>query len=339
MMRSKVRRAEGRELPRPSWGEGRLRDFRVKKGSRKGYERVLRAFGNWLVEVGANPQPEEEEKVDELGEQLIEYVHRTGLPAYWAFQLTAALQWRFPVLVKGKAGLPLSHAAASGFRKVAAEETSSYPPLVREIVLAAAAVLWSWNREVEAIAVLLSYNCYLRTEELMRLKWVHVMLPGDMRMTRGEAPSLTVEDGKSGPLQSVVITDPLVLELLMRWSTMSKRNGRHKVFPGLSGDKGRRWLYAALGKLGIKEHEYVWHSLRKGAAMTDSVTRALSFEQIMVRGRWESRKSCKLYIAKAKADLAGGLPWGHREGIMEIARTHHGTLFGLPASSARFCRL
>ena len=103
MMRSKVRRAEGRELPRPSWGEeGRLRDFRVKKGSRKGYERVLRAFGNWLVEVGANPQPEEEEKVDELGEQFIEYVHRTGLPAYWAFQLTAALQWRFPVLVKGK---------------------------------------------------------------------------------------------------------------------------------------------------------------------------------------------------------------------------------------------
>jgi hypothetical protein len=291
------------------------------------------------VEVRENPQPTEVVKVDELGERFIEFVFESGRPAYWAIQLTAALQWKFPALADGRAGLPLSHAAASGFRKMTAAESSSYPPLAREIVLAIAAVLWRWGRETEALAVLLSYNCYLRTEELMRLKWVNVMLPGDVRMTEGEIPSLTVVDAKSGPLQSVTITDPLVLELLLDWSARSKRDGRSKVFLGLNGDKGRRWLYAALDQLGIKDHGYVWDSFRKGSAMTDSVTRALSFEQIMLRGRWESRKSCKLYIAKAKADLAGGLPWGHREGIMEMAKSHHGSLFGKPTWSVRFARL
>ncbi len=192
---------------------------------------------------------------------------------------------------------------------------------------------------MEAVAALLSFNCYLRTEELMKLKWANVMLPGDARMTGGEWPSLTIVDAKSGPLQSVTITDPLVLELMVKHKAKFGFKGGSKVFSGLNGDKGRRWLYAALNQLGISEHEYVWHSFRKGAAMTDSVTKVLSFEQIMERGRWASRKSCKLYIAKAKDDLAGGLPWGHREGIMEIARAHHGTLFGMPSSIARFARL
>jgi hypothetical protein len=335
------RMAQGGRAFRP-WLVGRLRDARVQPGSMLSYKRVLGRYCEWVLkEAGFRPRRETE--IDIWGERYCEYVYREGLPGYLALQLTAALAWDSPDLGR-KGALPLTHAAARGFRSLIEEERNSWPPLAPELAFSVAVVLTQWEELDAAAAVLCGFHCYLRTEEVAKMSVGSVMLPGDLRLGRGAKPSVTVVKAKGGPLQTVELNDLVVIRALSTTVERRRAGGggqETRLFGGLSGKELRGWVRASLKFLGIADPPYKWHSLRHGSAAHDWGSRALTFELVKVRGRWKSDKSCRLYIAKARADfMGGGLPWGDRELVRLLVGGRHCELLGLSGGGEeRFARL
>ena len=149
--------------------------------------------------------------------------------------------------------------------------------------------------------LLLAFHCYLRISEVVGLERLMCLLPGDAGMVRGALPEISMRKTKTGPCQSVLIEDPLVLSLLGAFVEGKRKEGR--LFQSLSEYGLRLGLQQALNRLGVPPGEYVVHSCRHGGAAHDYHRNLRTFEAIKARGRWRSEKSCLIYIQQAKVTL------------------------------------
>jgi integrase len=246
--------------------------MRVESGTQEAYERVRRFFGEWLIAQGYEPRSPEE--FDRRGEEYVTHVYDDGLPGYHACQLVAAMELYHP-LSKGR--WVLTGGAAAGFRRV--NPGGHWPPLPAEVVLAAAACLWSWRRPEEAVALLLGFHCYLRIAEVVGLMKELVVLPGDAE--ESVPASITIEDAKTGGNQTVRLDSEFIIGLVKRHR---ESNGEVKLFARLTEDSFRKWLKKALKRLGLEDEGYVTHSLRHGGAARDYHHGFRSREEVKTRG-------------------------------------------------------
>lgn len=321
-----------RRAKRPTL-RGKLHEARVEESTRKDYMRVRRFYSEWLLEHGHHPKTLEE--TDELAAEYAEHVYTSGQPGYRVKKLVAALELEDPLTTDKWVRLG---AAAAGFRKL--EESTPWPPLPAELTFAAAVILYSWGKKQSAIALLLSFHCYLRISEAVGLTKALVCLPGDATLGGSVRPSITVLKAKTGKLQSVLLENDLIIELLHRQRGSAVGS---LVFGDLTAEQLREDLKLALQRLEVpqaKEERYVFHSLRHGGAAHDYHSGALSFEEVRNRGRWKSEDCCRLYVQRAKLWLViGGLPEKCSKAVRDLVTGHHGKRFELPGSDARFARL
>jgi hypothetical protein len=174
----------------------------------------------------------------------------------------------------------------------------SWPPMPWPVVLAVAEYLASVGKLREGVAVVVSAHCWLRVGEVVSLIHENFAASDDVRLGAVlPFAVLSVHDTKTKRFDSVEVTRQDVGALL-GW--MQDGPGM-RLFPftksHLEGS-----LRDACAALGLAHCGYVWHSLRHGGA-TDACLAHVPFYDIMLRGRWQSERSARLYCQTGRALL------------------------------------
>jgi integrase len=281
---------------------------RISVPSQRIYKRVLHHFLTWWRRGRWDP-PSSLAEIDAIAEVYVEWLCSSGAPLYHATHLGAALCLYEPWL-KGR--LPRLQMAVSGLRRQ--RMVKSWLPIPLDLLQAAAIVLWRWGESQAAIALLLSFDCYLRISEVVGLQCSLLILPGDRVLGRqGSSPSLTLLQAKTGRDQSVHITEPLVIFLLKRQRAKARAMRQSRLLYSLSERRLRFLFHKALYALGIPVGVYVFHSIRHGGSCYDFHFDILSVSGVMERGRWTSLKTCRIYLTRGRsAMLDGSLPLGNQ---------------------------
>ena len=103
-----------------------------------------------------------------------------------------------------------------------------------------------------------------------------------------------------GKVENVKVSDPLLAMLLS--VLQSQRAKGDRVFPG-KAPLFRRQLDSLVQALRLENELITPHSMRRGGA-TDHFRLHGNLHATTVMGRWQSVKTCRLYIDQAIADRA-----------------------------------
>ena len=186
---------------------------------------------------------------------------------------------------------PTALMSLKGWARIA--PTISHPPLSWDLCVLVAWELVRRGYPCYALGVLLSFDCLLRINELLALTFEDVSLPGDLRLS-GARPAqvlIRLKHTKTGKNQWVQVRHPFIIEWLSR-HLASSRSGE-RLFP-YEACFARCLFKSTAGQLGLPP-SIVPHSLRHGGATALHLS-GESMEDILLRGRWASSKSARVYI-------------------------------------------
>ena len=148
-----------------------------------------------------------------------------------------------------------------------------------------------------AVAVVLSFDCYLRTGELLGLIYEDIATGRDSRLGLDDRDRVHIHlrHTKTGAHKGVEVRDAQVKQLLLMVKRRCKP-GQH-LFPWHRSTH-LKWFKAACADLNLSS-DYVHHSLRHGGATRDYLN-GISIADVMVRGRWAANKSAVHYIQQGR---------------------------------------
>ena len=144
--------------------------------------------------------------------------------------------------------------------------------------------------------MLLAHHCLLRTSELCKLTFENVLVDRNSGVLR----LLETKSGQRlGCDEGVVITDSKILGLL-RW--IQSKAGNNERVMGLEVGAFRRLFSIALDEMGLTNVGFKPYSLRRGGA-TSLFRSTRNLPYVVVRGRWASARTARIYILEAVASL------------------------------------
>lgn len=196
-----------------------------------------------------------------------------------------------------------SRAVYAGWDKVT--PGSSPPPV--PVALLAVIVLHFREKGYRSagLGILLAFHALLRIQELLRLTWADVLLPGDCRLPHSSRTNGTggvlIRVAKTGVLQFVPISDGQLLSLLRKYKPQHETNTK---VVNLSASELRRLYKSALCHAGCSKMGYVFHSLRHGGA-TNMYLHGCEVSTIQAAGRWKQVKTCSVYVQAGRGLLLG----------------------------------
>lgn len=174
------------------------------------------------------------------------------------------------------------------------------PPLTWALVASLTAYCVD-RLHLEMAAILcLSFHCLLRTGEAMAVSFDDLMLGESSGICRLQ----NTKSGKRNAANEVIsITDPVVLEILRALSQWRTSHGIPSMAlwsrsPGQFRQQFKRLMHV----FSLDEHGFRPYSLRRGGA-TDLFQRTNSMEAALLRGRWESSRVARIYIADGLSHL------------------------------------
>lgn len=215
----------------------------------------------------------------------------------YACQALFGLIYRHPPL---RLKLGESRLRLRGWKRL--KEHRSHPPITYELTVVFAATMSKWGRHAEAVATLLSFDCFLRVGELTRLTYHDVIMPKDPRLgSSSYRMAVRLAKAKTGLNQSVSLDNPLIESVLHTYLLSRPFLEGDRIFP-FAPSAFRSLIRRVATKLGLGAIPYVPHSFRHGGA-TYAHLRGATIEQIMYRGRWVSLESARRYIQTARALL------------------------------------
>lgn len=210
------------------------------------------------------------------------------------------------------------------------KNTVSYPPIPRNVATLLAARLARCGQLHAALAVLLSFDCYLRINECLQLRRSDVRIPVDHRL--GEPYkhcALFLRKTKTGKNLSVEVYDPAIARLLHRYF-LSLPHADTRLFAFSEAAFRQSHVKGMLDQMGLGHLHFVPHSFRHGGATHDFVSRRKSPEYVRNRGRWRSQQSADRYMQQlaavdltftipADVDQLGATFWSQLEVVMDSA--------------------
>jgi integrase len=290
--------------------DARLKYASVADATRRRYCKAVMRFHQWAARVGLRAST-----VAELDLALEAFLD------HWFFSgggLAGGRNALYGILLlhpEYEGAFPRSARALKGMARLL--PSVSWPPLTWELAVVIATrvagnVSLNAKERDAGLAVLVQFDAFLRTGEVLDLRAGDFAPPGDPRVGPQTATAaLRIRSAKTGPNQFAELRSPGVIALVrLRAAGLSPAE---RIFP-LPPASYRRVFKETVRALGLTAG-YVPHSLRHGAA-----TRALScgvpLEEIMRRGRWASSKSVRTYLQQGQALLlANRVPLAvHRRG-------------------------
>jgi hypothetical protein len=204
--------------------------------------------------------------------------------------------------------LPRSARALKGWR--VSSPASQRLPMPRAAAMAIAGFLAFQGFPSMALWIALTFVCYLRPSETMRLRNFHVVAPPSSCSTSASW-GLLLHDASEGVPGKTGMLDDSVLIDLDRW-----------ILPPLAWVKGRLRPEAPLWSFSMEDIQYQFqracthlglavisthlYSLRHGGASHDLLSRRRTPEQVQRRGRWRSEKSLRRYGKETRLLLEMG---------------------------------
>ena len=206
--------------------------------------------------------------------------------------------------LKGK--LPYAQRTLRGWRRSVIVE--SYPPMPLNVATLLAIRLAAHGHILPALAVLLSFDCYLRINECMRLKVGDVRIPSDDRLgPRYLHCAIHLRSTKTLDNLSCTIHDPMIARLLHR--CIINRHRSESIFPFSASVFRELHFKRTLRELRLSHLGFTPHSLRHGGATHDFVIAGRDETYVTKRGRWASAGSAHRYMQTlAAVDLTFAVP-------------------------------
>jgi len=269
----------------------------VGKGTRTNYRAGLRKFLLWLVD---NSFDDDDVSVAELDELFLDYIHvlhRTGLPLSPARHALYGMEMYMPHL---RRQLVRSRQAIRGWRKLV--PAVSHPPLTWELTNVIALQLAHHGHWRYGVAVLLGFDCMMRVSELLALTTDDIADDYDCRIgMEHKGMVICLRKTKTGTYKSVEVLEHQVIILLRNLLSLTKSGSR--LFPS-SDETFRRHFKHACMSLDLSSN-IVPHSLRHGGATRYLTVKKMRLEDVLLRGRWASTSTARIYIQQGRAMLLG----------------------------------
>ena len=171
------------------------------------------------------------------------------------------------------------------------------PPLPISVCQALVGALLEVDQIQLAFLIGLGFHAYLRTGELLRLRF------SDISATRAQGV-VTIRASKSGLRfnidEAVTILDPTLLQL---WDILRQlQPSPSSLIWNRSATVFRRQFRAVLETLDVHPLGFQPYSLRRGGA-TFHFMRRCTMDSILLRGRWRSLNVGRLYLEDGMATL------------------------------------
>jgi len=270
---------------------------RFKPKTRTDYRRAVARFVHWCHHesrvIDTLPQ------LDSALLDYFEWCYRFRLPKQLAINtLAGVISYRR----EAKGHLPYAAEAIKGWQVLV--PSVQRPPLTWPVVCVIAVSMVKRGMLAAAIGTLLGFDCCLRIGELCNLKLSDVIDSRTSAVDQGWRYNiaLRLRWTKTGENQSVPIIDPGVGRLLRLLVRARRIQGGDDRLLRMSTSQYRYRFKAICNSLGL-DPRFTPHSLRHGGA-THWYMRGMSIEDVQVRGRWESLKTCRRYVQTAQALIA-----------------------------------
>lgn len=272
-----------------------LLDAAVSQSTRLKYRQAVFHFLTWCRSNNEDANIQDAEVIDALLCEYIQYLYDNH-GAHW--RGICALYGLIHFLPRFRHRLCTSQRALQGWARL--EPPISHPPLTWELTVAISIQMARRGLWRQAVATILAFRGMLRVGELVSIKREDIAFAGDRRM--GFAFSKTVirlAHTKTGNNKDVEINHHALIVLLRELVRSTPSSSF--IFPFTSAAY-RQLFHSVCHELGLSS-EYVPHSLRHGGATYYHFVKHIDINEIMLRGRWQSSKSARLYIQTGRALL------------------------------------
>lgn len=283
-------------------GEGPPRLFllehKFKPGTLQLYEEGLHHFNTWLVNIrGMSGQTARQLSNAEFDRLIVDFAHywytlHNGRRRHVYTNALTALHHKFPERIFKQAGWALD-----GWKKL--RPSKQHPPLSWKLTAMIALGFLFTNRRDIATALVLTYDCLFRNQELCNLRFRDVFIEKNSTAPAGYAVAFHLPDTKTGK-QAVIIRSPVVTRLFLNYmltQTVRMDDMTSAVFQ-LSSTEFLREFKHMCRKFRLPS-DLVIHSLRHGGA-TELFLSGMSVADIRIRGRWATDQTPRHYIQPAE---------------------------------------
>lgn len=265
----------------------------LAESTRKKYCKGVCSFVSWCRSIGGKPYSKED--LDRLMCDYIHHIHEAADPTSHAHD---ALYGLLAVMPEMKP-LRRSARALAGLRRLS--PSVSYPPLSWELTVAIAVQMIRAGEYRMALGVVVSFDCLLRSGELLALVKEDVAAAGDRRIpSLPSGVAIRLGKTKTGTEQFVTVRNNDVMCLLME--VVKKTQQGQRIFPFTAAKYGS-FFRKICDNLGLDR--YVPHSLRHGGATKMFLEEGMTVETVMERGRWASSRTARRYIQSGRSLLLG----------------------------------
>lgn len=250
------------------------------------YSRACGLFLDWLS-ANSMSMPRCYLHLDELLAQWVEAIYQEGEPLGLAGQGLSGMQHFMPFL---RHHLPCSWRLYGAWQRH--ELPAQAPPFTDLLIAGLVGLSLSIDDLPMAASLALAFHAYLRSGELFALRCGHVM-------SDGASGGVHLPVTKKGIRDSVSIDDPLVARLVAHRLAHSQPGD---LFIHRSSFRARRDLALLLQFFQLHDVGYRFYSCRRGGATADFRASGL-MERVLVRGRWESSRTARIYITDGIGSL------------------------------------
>ena len=209
------------------------------------------------------------------------------------------------------------------------EQPRRATPLTPELTLAFAGRFLQWGWPDLADGIVVGFAGFLRTGELFRLRREHIVLP----RRPSQAAVVFLEDTKTGQRrfeqwEKITLTEQGSIAALRRLCHKRHPND-HLLTP--SAAKFRELWKEVVRSFHLHEHNFVPYSLRRGGA-TSAYREGMSFDQLLVHGRWRHIATARLYLDQGLQEYAALTLPMHSQAPLCAARRYYATTVSQPGT-------
>lgn len=256
------------------------------------YRRAAHLFLQWALIPANGVQLSTFEEMDAALFKYLHHLYRIGKGKTEAANTFYGLCVERP---RVKPFLLTSRLALRGFIKL--KPSRPWKPIPWHVTLVIACWMARFKRAEYGLAVLLAFDCCLRVNELINLRFNDFAYGGDYRFDDLDGKMIIrLRTTKTGFNQGVAVSDPHVKYLMKTYLHSIIRGANSKIF-GFTDNQFRRVLSKACIALGLPH--YTPHSFRHGSACRDFIN-GVRIEDIMIHGRWKHNKSAYHYIQQSR---------------------------------------
>ena len=263
-----------------------LKELLVTQATLKRYELALQFFFAWLNSEGY-ALPRSLVSLDEVIAEWISSCFQEGESIGLVGDGISGIQHFFPS-VRGH--LKFAWRLHAAWRKY--ELPAQAPPFTDEVLAGLVGLSLMCGDLPLAASLALGFHCFLRSGEIFALQSGHVTVS----QTSG---AVLLPITKKGIRDSVSINDADVARLVSQRLASSQPGD---LLIGRGPGAARSALNELLRFFEIGDYGFRWYSCRRGGATADFRSHG-QMEKTLVRGRWESSRTARVYITDGIAAL------------------------------------